>query len=184
MPAYHSIFNQEKFQTYWGIPYIAFNENKSPTLDSTKLTVPLKESNIDIIDEAIMYFRANVLYKNFAIEGDADKLLVYITVFVQKCLEKANVPDANNAKTNMKKLVDDCEFIPQVENFFNTLVTKNSSQSELLNLQKYLKTVRKEVVSRLINLLFESKETSIDLKYWLGLGKKKFMGYDMPVRRK
>ena len=41
----------------------------------------------DIIDESIGYFRAQVHFKNYEVEGPADKLMIYITVFIQKCLE-------------------------------------------------------------------------------------------------
>ena len=169
MPSYHSVFNKaEVNQKYCGIPVFEFKEKKTPTLDATKLKVDLKP---------IIYFRANVLFKNFNIDGDADKLLVYITVFIQKCLEKATDPNPAKAKENMKKLVDQCEYIPKTENFFNILVTKKDS--EIPNLQKYLKSIRKETVERLIYILFEDEKTKMDFKYWVALGKKKFMGYDM-----
>ena len=77
----------------------------------------------------------------------------------------------------MKKLIDSCEYIPNTENFFNVLVDKKDN--EISNLQKYLKEIRKEVVNRLIYILYDNNETSIDRKFWLALGKKKFMGYDM-----
>ena len=77
----------------------------------------------------------------------------------------------------MKKLIDGCEYIPNTENFFNVLVDKKDN--EISNLQKYLKEIRKEVVSRLIYILYDNPQTSIDRKFWLALGKKKFMGYDM-----
>ena len=186
MPSYHSVFNKAEIkQKYCGIPVFEFKEKKTPTLDATKLKVDLKQIELDIIDEAIIYFRANVLFKNFNIEGDADKLLVYITVFIQKCLEKANRPaeveqllgNPAKAKENMKKLVEQCEYVPKSENFFNVLVTKKDS--EIPNLQKYLKSIRKETVERLIYILFEDEKTKMDFKYWVALGKKKFMGYDM-----
>ena len=41
----------------------------------------------DIVDEAIQQFRANILFKSYDIRGNADKVLVYLTVFIQKCLE-------------------------------------------------------------------------------------------------
>ena len=41
----------------------------------------------DIVDEAIGYFRAQCLFKNFEVKGPADKLMIYITVYIQKCLE-------------------------------------------------------------------------------------------------
>ena len=138
MPSYHSVFNKKEADVkYCGIPAFEFKEKKTPTLDATKLKVKLEDIELDIIDEAIIYFRANVLFKNFNIEGDADKLLVYITVFIQKCLEKANDPNPAKAKENMKKLVDQCEYVPKTENFFNILVTKKDS--EIGNLQKYSK---------------------------------------------
>ena len=178
MPSYHSVFNKKEVnQKYCGIPVFEFKEKKTPTLDHTKLKVDLNQIELDIIDEAIIYFRANVLFKNFTIEGDADKLLVYITVFIQKCLERANDPNPAKAKENMKKLVDQCEYIPSTDNFFNVLVTKIKEQ--IPNLQKYLKSIRKETVERLIYILFEDERTKMDFKYWVALGKKKFMGYDM-----
>lgn len=178
MPSYHSVFNAVENPTkYMGIPALEFKEKKTPTLDATKLKVKLDQIELDIIDEAIIYFRPNVLFKNFAIEGDADKLLVYITVFIQKCLEKANEADANKAKQNMRKLVDGCEYTDKVENFFNILVEKKPA--ELSSLQKYLKSVRKETVERMIYILFDDEKTKMDYKFWIGLGKKKFMGYEM-----
>ena len=77
----------------------------------------------------------------------------------------------------MKKLVDQCEYVPKTENFFNILVTKKDS--EVCSLQKYLKSIRKETVERLIYILKKKKKTKMDFKYWVALGKKKFMGYEM-----
>ena len=180
MPSYHSVWNKKKpDQKYCGIPVFDFKKDKTPSLDYSKLNVtPIESIELDIIDEAIIYFRANVLFKNFSIEGDADKLIVYITVFIQKCLERAGLnTEPNTAKVNMKKLVESCEYIPNTENFFNVLVDKKDN--EISNLQKYLKDIRKEVVNRLIYILYDDEKTSIDRKFWLALGKKKFMGYDM-----
>ena len=183
MPSYHSVFNKKEVRNkYCGIPALEFKEKKTPTLDYTKLSVNLDQIELDIIDEAIIYFRANVLFKNFNIEGDADKLLVYITVFIQKCLEKANDPNPAKAKENMKKLVEQCEYVPKTENFFNVLVIKKDK--EVPDLQKYLKSIRKETVERLIYILFEDEKTKMDFKYWVALGKKKFMGYDMMIAKK
>ena len=41
---------------------------------------------IDIVDEAITLFRSTIMFKNFKPEGPADKVIVYLTVFIQKCL--------------------------------------------------------------------------------------------------
>lgn len=185
MPAYHSVFNEKKdVQTFMGIPAFYFKENKTPTLDNSKLKVKLDQIELDIIDEAIIYFRSNVLFKNFSIDGDADKLLVYITVFIQKCLEKANNPDQKKAKENMRKLVTSCEYVPDVENFFNILCDLKKKKAELGDLQRYLKNVRKETCERLIYILFDDEKYKMDYKFWVSLGKRKFMGYEMMEARK
>ena len=36
----------------------------------------------DIVDEAINYFRANIMFKYFEVKGGADKVLIYLTVFI------------------------------------------------------------------------------------------------------
>ena len=41
----------------------------------------------DIIDEALSFFRAQCLFKNYEVHGPADKTLIYLTCFIQKCLE-------------------------------------------------------------------------------------------------
>ena len=41
----------------------------------------------DIVDEALTFFRAQVLFKNYEVKGPADKTLIFLTVFIQKCLE-------------------------------------------------------------------------------------------------
>ena len=42
----------------------------------------------DIVDEAIHLFRANILFKNYKVQGGGDKIVIYLTCFIQKCLEQ------------------------------------------------------------------------------------------------
>jgi actin related protein 2/3 complex subunit 3 len=182
MPSYHSIFNDINYPSACGIPIIEF-VTKLPDMDSNKLKVSMSEIDIDIIDEALIYFRANVLFKNFPIKGDADKLLIYITIFIQKCLETICNQEIDKAKALMKNLIDECEWIPNLKShFLNSLV--NLKNDEVVELQVFLKSVRKELVNRLQYLLYDSDYKTLDLKYWLGFAKKKFMGYDMPSIKK
>jgi len=44
---------------------------------------PKSDEEKDIVDEAITLFRATIMFKNFKPEGPADKLIVYLTVFIQ-----------------------------------------------------------------------------------------------------
>ena len=37
------------------------------------------------LDEAIKYFKANVFFKSFSPENDADRLFIYVTLWIQGC---------------------------------------------------------------------------------------------------
>ncbi|KAL9326166.1 hypothetical protein ACSQ67_006811 [Phaseolus vulgaris] len=42
----------------------------------------------DIVDEAITFFRANVFFRNFDIKSPADKLLIYLTFYINIALKR------------------------------------------------------------------------------------------------
>ncbi|RUS29699.1 actin-related protein ARPC3 [Jimgerdemannia flammicorona] len=42
----------------------------------------------DIIDEVLNLFRANCLFRNFEIKGGADRVLIYLILFISDCLTK------------------------------------------------------------------------------------------------
>lgn len=44
----------------------------------------------DIIDEALDLFRANCLFRNFEIKGNADRVLIYLILFISQCLGSLN----------------------------------------------------------------------------------------------
>lgn len=45
---------------------------------------PRPATEMDIVDEALFYFRANVLFRSFEVKNDADRILVYVTLFTAK----------------------------------------------------------------------------------------------------
>lgn len=60
----------------------------SVSLASLLAGPPADPSSPDIIDETLSLFRANCLFRNFEINGPADRLLIYLTLFVSECLAK------------------------------------------------------------------------------------------------
>ena len=42
----------------------------------------------DIVDEVLGYFKANVLFKHFEVKGAADRVLIYLTLYITQCLQK------------------------------------------------------------------------------------------------
>ncbi|KAL1529878.1 hypothetical protein AB1Y20_000808 [Prymnesium parvum] len=49
---------------------------------------PCPEGEDDIVDEVLNYFKANVLFKQFEVKGSADRVLIYLTLYVTQCLSK------------------------------------------------------------------------------------------------
>lgn len=43
---------------------------------------------VDVVDEAITFFRANVFFRNFDIQSPADKLLIYLTLYINVALKR------------------------------------------------------------------------------------------------
>ena len=75
-----------------------------PPLPADESPDPNSE-NYDILDEVLALFRANTFFRNFEIQGPADRLLVYGIWFVSDCLTKikpaANLRDATKDVTNL-----------------------------------------------------------------------------------
>ncbi|CAI4217716.1 unnamed protein product [Parascedosporium putredinis] len=78
------------------LPAAALPASESPDPDS---------ESYDILDEVLAVFRANTFFRNFEIQGPADRLLVYGIWFVSDCLTKikptASVRDATKDVTNL-----------------------------------------------------------------------------------
>lgn len=52
------------------------------------IDVPPDSESYDCVDEILSLFRANVLFRNFEINGPADRMLIYGTLFISECLGK------------------------------------------------------------------------------------------------
>ena len=129
----------------------------------------------DIVDEAIGYFRAQCLFKNFEVKGPADKLMIYITVYIQKCLEVIQKDqDQKKAEKNIFTLsIAEVPSPSDTKFFMKDLVKANPKEDG--KLQQYLKQIKQEVSKRLLNILFNPEWGTLDLKFWLAYSKKKFL---------
>ncbi|RQM08061.1 hypothetical protein DH86_00001398 [Scytalidium sp. 3C] len=97
MPAYNSIFNSEPSPRLIGnFPLLplrtktrgpAYTLPLDPSLPPNESPEPDSES-YDAVDEVISLFRANTFFRNFEIQGPADRLLIYGILFLSECLGK------------------------------------------------------------------------------------------------
>lgn len=76
--------------------------NESPDQDS---------ESYDILDEILAVFRANTFFRNFEIQGPADRLLMYGIWFVSDCLTKIKpTATARDATKDVMNLALDVNF--------------------------------------------------------------------------
>lgn len=78
------------------LPLVALPAHESPDPDS---------ESYDVLDEILSLYRANTFFRNFDLQGPADRLLVYGILFVSDCLAKirptASLRDATKDVMNM-----------------------------------------------------------------------------------
>lgn len=89
MPSYHSKLVSEKsvaniallpFRTKFRGPIHGYTTaNGSPES---------AESPLDIIDEALFYFKPNVFFKTYEIQSNSDRVLIYLTLYIIECLKR------------------------------------------------------------------------------------------------
>ncbi len=77
---YHSQLDTSQCELACGLPLIPLGSKADHSATESK--------SRDIIDETLFAFRANILFRNFEVKGVADKLLIYLTLFVSLCLTR------------------------------------------------------------------------------------------------
>jgi actin related protein 2/3 complex subunit 3 len=172
MPAYHSSFNDEK--------------QYAPTLCGTCVlpvrtkvrgpAPPLAEGE-DIIDEALKFFRANVLFKNFESKGAGDLTLAYLTIYIGELIRFCN---RYKSKTEGKKAITQLSHsqnfsIPGESRFCLAGFFKPpESRKDGDTFRSFYRQLREETADRLIERLYN--EDGSPNKWWMMFSKKKFMG--------
>ncbi|CCF54318.1 hypothetical protein NDA18_001414 [Ustilago nuda] len=174
MPAYHSSYNEDPD------PRVIGNMSMLPIRSRTRgpAPPPIDPSRPDIIDESIDLFRANSLFRNFEIKGPADRLLIYLILFISDCLTKiasSKIPwTTNEANKQLQTYAVDAFALPGDANFpLNSLYAPPAGRAEADQLRGYLTQLRQETAARLVEKVFADGTPS---KWWLAFTKRRFMG--------
>ena len=186
---YHSAFTElpDSIQSSCGVPLL-------PLRTQTRGPAP-KTTDFDIVDEAIQYFRPNVLFRKYAIQSDADKLLIYLTLYISQCLKRLHQSQApsssassqNNNNSSKKNLMTEGAkllFALAHDHFDVTtglggIINGPKTFQEGETLKSYLAQCREEIGLRLIDHLYVDEGTKMN-KFWMAFAKKKFMNKELP----
>ncbi|KAK8995016.1 hypothetical protein V6N11_069467 [Hibiscus sabdariffa] len=159
---YHSSFvDEEGITKACGFPLLPLKSHirgPAPVSDQGKT---------DIVDEAITFFRANVFFRNFDIKSPADKLLIYLTFYINVALKRLEgcrtLAEGTKAIINLG--LEDVP-VPGESGFpFPGLFVLPQSQKEAELLRNYLKQIREETSGRLLSVAYRPNGTPN--KWWL-----------------
>ncbi|XP_065830496.1 actin-related protein 2/3 complex subunit 3-like [Oscarella lobularis] len=169
MPAYHSSFNEKgKHLSIGNIALLPIRTNfKGPAPKAD-------DKEQDVIDEALYFFKANVFFKNYEVKGEADRVLMYLTLYTSECLKKmTRCKTKNDAVKEMNTLGLGNFPIPGDPRFpLNAFYQKPKDKNETDQLQQYFLQLRQELGLRLAHKVFEADKPS---KWWMCFSKRKFM---------
>ncbi|KAI1165912.1 ARP2/3 complex ARPC3 subunit [Nemania serpens] len=190
MPAYNSMFNADPSlsRLVGNVPLLPLRtKTRGPAyvLPAPNPPLPAGESpdpdseSYDILDEVLSLFRANTFFRNFEIQGPADRLLIYGILFVSECLGRIRPAHAlRDATKEVMNTALDLNFaIPGDPGFpLNQMYEPPQDRQDAEQLRQYFAQVRQELAARLLTRVYEDSEDGKPSKWWLSFTKRKFMG--------
>lgn len=170
MPTYHSSLNEFS-------PANCCHTSVLPLRTKLKGPAPAaKEGTLDIIDEAIKFFRANVLFKKYESKGPADLTICYLTIYITEVLRLlARDKDVTAGKTRLVELTLKQNFaIPGEKGFpLGGFFSDPKDRREGDTFRQYFRQLREECGNRLLDVIYN--EDGTQNKWWFQYSKRKFM---------
>ena len=170
MPVYHSSLNDSKNS-------ICCNASVLPLKTLIRGPAPpATAETVDIIDEAIEYFRANVLFRQYDPQGPADRVLCYLTIYIGECIRLlAKYPKDKKEAIKQMTTFSMGNFAIPGEKAFGLggffAAPKDRTESDLF--RGYFRQLREETSKRIVEKVYDAEGNAN--KFWLAFGKKKFM---------
>ncbi|KAG0177138.1 subunit of the Arp2/3 complex [Apophysomyces sp. BC1034] len=172
LTAYHSQFNDGDFQSVGNMFLL-------PVKTKFRGNAPFGDAGAeDIVDEALGLFRANCLFRNFEIKGNADRVLIYLILFISECLGKLNkaTPQGDAAK-QLQTLAVSNFALPGDPSFpLNAMYAPPADRVQADQMRQYVQQLRQELVTRLVEQVYVDGKPS---KWWLCFQKRKFMNLSL-----
>ncbi|XXQ37765.1 Actin-related protein 2/3 complex subunit 3 [Plasmodiophora brassicae] len=169
MPVYHSTLTNEQAPTVCGasiLPLKTMIRGPAPSAGA---------DDVDIIDEAINFFRANVLFRSFEVDGGADRVLVYLTVYIGECLRQLSRFTDKASGSKHLFTFSKAEFsIPGEPGFtLGGFFTHPANRAEADTFRAYFRQLREECAQRILERVYDSNGQAN--KFWMAFSKRQFM---------
>ncbi|KJE93700.1 arp2/3 complex 21 kDa subunit [Capsaspora owczarzaki ATCC 30864] len=177
MPAYHSNFNElPGLRSLGNFAFLPLNS-------SVKGPAPRGDGSEDIVEEALKYFKANVFFKNFDIKGNADRVLIYLTLYITDCLQKlAKCPTKNDGLKAMNTMSLETFSLPGDKNGnfpLNGLYQLPEARADADTMRQYITQLRQEIGIRLCERVYKNGPAD---KWWMCFQKRRFLNKSLDGR--
>jgi actin related protein 2/3 complex subunit 3 len=171
---YHSAFNESCDEVYCGCALL-------PLRTRTRGPAPFSNvAAVDIIDETLNYFKANILFRSFDVKGAADRVLVYLTFYTLLCLKSIIKSTKEQAVRTLSVLATQQFSMPGEADFvLADFFAKPADLNEADMWRSYVRQLREELGLRLIDKVYRSEDghgSSLPSTYWMMFAKRKFLG--------
>ncbi|XP_075390216.1 actin-related protein 2/3 complex subunit 3 [Tenrec ecaudatus] len=169
MPAYHSSLMDPDTKLIGNMALL-------PIRSQFKGPAPRETKDTDIVDEAIYYFKANVFFKNYEIKNEADRTLIYVTLYISECLKKLQKCNSRSQGEKEMYTLGITNFpIPGEPGFpLNAIYAKPANKQEDEMMRAYLQQLRQETGLRLCEKVFDPQNDKPS-KWWTCFVKRQFM---------
>merc|ERR1712110_254756 len=143
---------------------------------------PVEAGEEDIVDQALDLFKANILFKNYEMESEVDRVLVYPALYIIECLKNlAKSPNKERAGQDMYSFALEKFALPGESGFPLNAFFNKPTRSDVEELRKYFVQIRHETGARLVERVFDPKLTSDGKpsKWWTCFAKRKFLNVSL-----
>merc|ERR1711935_165116 len=161
-------------------PFKLDAENKRSFVSLAVVDLTGEIGGNSFVDQALDVFKANILFKQFKIETDVDRVLVYITLYIIDCLKKLQkCSNKERAAQTMKAAALEAFALPGDSNFpLNAFFSKPKTSQEKEELKKYMTQMRQVTGSKLVERVF-SETMDRPSKWWTCWSKRKFLNVSL-----
>jgi len=173
MPAFHSTLSSPGNT----LGNMAIMPIRQTTKGSARGPAP-QTNDEDIVDQSINLFKANILFTNFEMETDVDRVLVYVTLYIIECLKRLQkLPNVERATQDMFSAALEPFSIPGEAGFPLNAFYSKPQGSEAEEMKKYLVQLRQETGARLAEKVFDPSLSggAGPAKWWTCWAKRKFL---------
>ena len=132
MPAYHSAISTQGVKRLGNVAVLPIK----CSVRGPGTCLPKDSPQADVIDEALAYFKANVFFRTYEIKSDADRVLIYLTLYIQDCLKKLQRCSSKTQGKKKTRKIRETLFILRLHNteliHFSELFMENFSTNFIM----------------------------------------------------